>query len=818
MIVKPNLYKKINGIYDTYFKSNEEIPPFMYEYTGKNHEFSRKRVSPKKKSLNGVTLTNPPSDNPLSDYPPSSGNNDIVIPTGLVKETNETNFGHEKLIWQYNGTKQFDWDQRKVRPSKNTYELCAPKNPFNNSGSSGRSGSSGSSGSSNRSGSSGRSGSIGTGNNSVCAQGYTGFQTGGSMKFKHEFINENYDSFVIHKDQKKYCELNKYILTNSTNVAQIYDPNQPTLVLGLFAVTCVLYKKEDPKEWTKKYILGQLKLILGFKLKFPQGNVRVYFDSILTEQLKDNKLELTPSLYENDELAYQIKPYENSTKDNYDVCDKYINQYCKRINSFINSDEYKKMNNLIKFLSLYDFACQTRLNSEGNLEFNQCAYRELFACELRGIFVDQIKLFGDSKSYDMNKTEGFIGQHIRFITLTQGNYLHKGVLIPRARHVLFRDGQANSTGHYDYEYINELNKSAKSNKLKVCLLPSSITYDETTGVTQHDNAKCGDEVFQVAPIAGELQLCNFTDDKYFFTDMEILQFCSLPFTISSDESKVLLHEYFDYHKYKYGLDEYMSTVFYQNPEFRKYCLFFQDMWIENLIRPNFEKIKYGRQTVVNPMRVALALLTNYLIVSNKINKDENNWRVIIREIEKLRYRSNLANDESFKKYAQSMSLSNEECLDKFGILLSVFPNVYHIRDFLYMVNYTFECNDEDNFSAKNYVAKTMASVGSEIYFAFNNVDKYCNVLKSDIDWCLKPLYFKDHVGKCSLKQYGYYDVEINENDFVLRKPQDIRSIINRCITPDGKVNFSPKLLNKSMSGGSKYMKYLFKNINILSGL
>ena len=795
---KENILECIYKKYGMTYYELKDIPPFLYSLsvapsslftTSPSSLFttSPSFVAPSSLSTISPSFVAPSSlSTPLSDLSISSNFYNII------EEEHETNFGHNKVIWKCD--EDFNWDDR---VKFNTI--------YRSNGSNGSYGSNGSNGSSYESngsyglsyGSSGSSGSnrIGMTN---CGADMTGFKTQSGGMLRYEYFNSKKDKFQVISNQKKYFKLYKYIFNNSQ--LEIFNEDEPLLSISLFVKSDIMKDKQKfINDWIDKYFYNQIRLLLAFKLQFPRGNVRCYFDKFLMDYLKT--MPMDTNFFKFSEL--NLKNIENSTKENFDKANKYFISFLSVIDNLL---QIQSLSVIQKFLISYYFAGQSQMSSNGDCTTNNTSWCEFLIYEFADPFIDH-----KTQSLVSN---GFVGSCIRFLPMLQEDYTYKSTLIKRPRHVVVRDGHANSVGAYDAEYIRNLNNISKQKQLKSALVPVNFMYERA----HMDDVICGDEQLRLAPIAGELQFCNFSIDSTIFNDLEIVKLCAASFIISSDD-KIKIYNHLatqDKQYYNYGIDEYLLSILYQDPEFNKYCIYFQDIWIEQLIDEQFKYILYKNTTYLNPIQLAFAVILHYLISSYMINDQEENWRVVIRKVETLRNKHTLLSSAEFNEYASVMNMNPTDLINAFGVALSIIPNVYHLRDFLYMTAYGMGCSEKTN------VIETINKI-VDVYMTENNkvlsqndaikdiilkLKHYCNVLKIKINWCVKPQYIPDStINTCDRKHHGFYDVTLSENDFILRKPEDIPTIIDNSIVY-GQLDFS----NIVMSGGGGINNYYYNKL------
>lgn len=627
----------------------------------------------------------------------------------LIKETNITNFGHTKLLWKQKNDEKFYWDNEKT--------------------------------------------------------------------FKNEYIEQQIskNNFELVNNPQKYLELHKYILLIGKDEKKtVQANNEPTLVMSLFAPLEMLYYyvfNYDYTAWITKYIHNQIRLILSFKLKFPKGNTRIYIDKFLVDMLETHKIDF---YFRN----IKFVNLENASKSHHDDMEKYFRQF-----EIIMLEELKVKlfpTSFHELLFFYTLASESNKNeTTGNINFNSNSI-EIFVYEFKGIFVEHSEYnnkFVPHTNPEMfvfksAHTNSYIGQHMRFIALSQKNYQHKGQNISRPRHIIFRDGHTNTIGQYDFQYINALNKQSQEKKLKMGLVPTNIFYSSG----HMDYLKSKNECVKIAPIAGEIQFCNFTNSDYFFTDNEIIKICGLPFILNTNESTIKLFEFLK-NRYVYGIDEYILTTLYADDVFKKYCVYNQSIWLLNLLSSNWKTYHYGDNKYINLMRVALGIVGYILIQAKRIDKSETNWYVIMRIIEDIRWSDKLKKliDESqiYTKINNFITTNNDTLLDFFKLLLTIIPNIYHIRDFVFITNihipYYMDIMVED------YITSIDTNMPKYIANMIKNIDKLFGPTTLSTEPNIRYKYtFQEHSRGTDM--YGLYD-EIITNNITPICPNDLLHII-----------------------------------------
>jgi len=709
----------------------------------------------------------------LSKYNDSANKTDNFICENLFKENNAANYGHN-LIWKYD--------------SDDNFEFNLPDPSLNHNS--------------------------GYGYNS----GYNyGNMVGGDIK-KHDYIGNLYNQnhLSIAQNQKEYFELSRYIMCNDKVFQSNRDANEPTLSMSLFAPPSVIYDNKLT-DWNNKYFGNQIRLLLTFKRQFPNGNVRIYFDKYLCDSLEQGSAEINLS---NNNLV------NNEHEEHYKaIIQNYFDQFID-ITSKMQSISFASP--LHKFLSYYDLASKSYNDSTTNkIAFDNNKAGEFFVYKFKGNFVEKLSKDSNGKyvedpngTYECHQTDGFIGQLVRFISATQSNYQHNDISISRPKHLIFRDGHANSIGYVDAQWIREFNQSCKNNKKQIYMLPSNIFYSNAW----HDVATCGTKTYNIAPIAGQLQFANFTDENQFMNNYDLVRSICLAFIVSNNNKIMLLEKlrqikfaHYDVNNadliakrskmYRYGIDEYILTSFYEINEIKNKTIYNHDIWMIHLL--NSKTIEYNTKTILNPIFVAFNVILYYLIKTTKANLNDTNWFDIVTKTESLRNSQMLKNSVEFKKFINVIGGHN----DVLDIFVSILPNKYHIRDIVFNQDYNVGLGANDPKKSISEVFKTLIgeSYGEDkMDEYFKNVlnkssidNIYCSniAITYPLDWCVMPYVFRknEHMDKsnCPPEYYatGYYDVKILNDKVILRTPSDLHTIVNEV----GKINISNEIYNKSIN-------------------
>lgn len=268
-------------------------------------------------------------------------------------------------------------------------------------------------------------------------------------------------------------------------------------------------EKRDFSVWTQKYLQNQLKLCVVFNYYFPNGNYRNYFDYYMLKKFEsmsgsDDVLDITKHI---SEFAYMDFETQEGEK-----VKTILAQFYNKL-----KEEQKVFNNgLERFMYAFDLACRC-YNNNGTLELR---YKtgDFFVYKLGGPYLENTGEYNEG-----HITDGYIGQHMRFIALRQVDYAYKNISIRRPIHLVWRDAHANCIAYNDSLWITELNKFKN---IQLYFLPNSISYTQPW----HDYAVCSiqQRLYKRSAIAGVIQILSpaFPDD-----DKLYLKIIGLPFIL-----------------------------------------------------------------------------------------------------------------------------------------------------------------------------------------------------------------------------------------------------------------------------------------------
>jgi hypothetical protein len=630
-------------------------------------------------------------------------------------------------------------------------------------------------------------------------------QKGGMTNFF--YVNDDEYSDMTHDESKKYFNLKKVCkYVSEENKTFDHNADEPTLSLSLFIRP--FSKNEPPMHWAVKYIILQLRAISLFKYFYPKGYTRLYMDKFLVEYLKNNEIPISieQSFLQNNEHSKECK---NS-----------VQEHLQKIyEDFSSLKDKQYSNNFQKFVELYDIASRSFFeNNNVNYSLKNESGITIFIYEFKGHFSTKYDIIESQVEKNLSESvavttgppilgkkvvenkklgktcghimQGSIGQLIRFISLAQKPYSHNGINMNSPKILLFRDGHSNPMGQYDYEWTNEVIKLAQSEKKNIILLPSNVDYS----TNWHDVLETIGK--KLAPIAGQITSCNFSENVSHFTKNEFYRTIGSIFLLNPDETLPLITflKKIEHPLYVgvYGIDEFLMTPFYQIESivnrsiYRIFSFIFLKPWIID-----YHDNKYA----LKKLALAYVILTHYLVKIGELQKNESNIIKVTDSIESLRNYASLKKNPKFKKYANEIMKENniDVAINKFGLYLGLYPNKYHILHTIFNQNFIEIGN---NVTPEKYaheltnVAKINENqIDNFVEIALNNPDKL-NILCSDLIF-MSPidittsnyLYKTITVAELCEKNYytsGFYDTAIEDIPFpILRTPKDLKYMYNK---------------------------------------
>ena len=463
------------------------------------------------------------------------------------------------------------------------------------------------------------------------------------------------------KDLFKICRY-------TTDEIKVNIPNMttgPTLCMALFMPNRLQISKMG--EWAKRYLANQLKLCFVFNYYFPNGNYRTYFDQYMIDKLAkvsgdDSILKFTNYVKKDDFIYY----HDYGTKDR-----KVENMLMEIYDMLKVVDNTKKFKNGASRIIYYFLIVSKCYEGPNNRIIKKDKHADLFGYKLENPFLENI-----GTELEGHKTNGFIGQLMRYLSLRQKDYIYKNNKISAPIHFIWRDAHASMIGLLDSEWIKELNTYANKGEC-VYFLPISLGNYPTWHGRIINKINNSDEKSLVKSIsAGITQICNSTikDD-----DVLYLKTIGLPFIITKNNIlplEIIRHtgshrkENFNgngnINRYDYGIDEYILTQFLINEKVLANSVYLNyKANTEFLKERNYRNYIYSKIT-----KISIFMLLEYLI----------NIKILSRDIK-------LRNIDIFNKIedirSNNIKISNASDKILIGFLLSLIPNKYQIQIFLF---------------------------------------------------------------------------------------------------------------------------------------
>jgi hypothetical protein len=394
------------------------------------------------------------------------------------------------------------------------------------------------------------------------------------------------------------------------------NSRDPTLCMSLFCKN----NEGISERWMSRYCIPQIIIGLVFKHWFPNGNYRNYMDKFMMDKFKQisgNNSILFMSSYTFLYHDYE-KEYETIVRD--------------KINNFFN--EMKEMDN-------YPFA--------NGLE--RIMY--YFTKATQGDFYIYQLTHPDFIEPNGHKTNGYIGQHMRYISQAQKRYKYNGRFIDKPRHCVWRDAHANMPGYNDSLWIREMNKVNK----EVYLLPNSANYI----ASWHDDIKVdGVGTMKRSAIAGVVQMVNTT-----IADNDLLYYTTigLCFGITHNNKSYISNNRNmitpKHPELTYGIDEFVLTSLFYSPYILSRSIYFNNRgWWEFI---NYKLTR--REPDINI--VALCFMLKYLQNTGVIGQEYLTRSQIIKHMENIR--------------------NSTDINHVVGFVLSMIPTKYHLHNAIFSV-------------------------------------------------------------------------------------------------------------------------------------
>lgn len=588
----------------------------------------------------------------------------------------------------------------------------------------------------------------------------------------------------LHNETTKYFKLFRYgyrNLNKPLDCNSIKLSADPTLSVSLFIPNNInISDTDDFKQWAIKYYVNLFKQPIAFNHYFPNGNIRYYLDWYMLEKFKN-----IPDTYESplnlNAHKFNSIDYENKTDVN-----NILEQFINFIYQNFETDAVLFNNTLERFL--YYLTLVTKCyNNNGNLEFKEKS-ADFFVYKMSGPFIEN-----KDTPQEGHITNGYIGQHMRFISIRQTDYDYIGETIKKPTHLIWRDNHSNCIAYNDHLWIKSVNEISS----EFYFLPTSFNYVRDW----HDMVKCDLEDYYVyrSTIAGIIQI---THSSISINDLLYLKTIGMAFIVNNMKSYPILPllQHRPTKQYNYGIDEYILSSLLTNTEIKKNTLYFNHHFSYDLFLGYDHFTTEYKSTIVGKyisiINKAIIFLIFFLIQQNLLSENEEigNLTNFIKKLEILRETDNLL-------YLNNYAL---------GFLLSIVPNKYHVIACIFDL-------PQDRFmqprTYKNYLTSFFAN---DISFMWNYVSITSEKLllagincKSNIiftshnHWCFNP-YLRDI--PFTLQDYnpqdyfsGFYKApQPSFGINIIRQPSDLHFAFdtlqkNNLIFPLNKSNYKLKI-------------------------
>ena len=577
------------------------------------------------------------------------------------------------------------------------------------------------------------------------------------------------------KNQKHYFELFRYGWSENEKLHKPNASDEPTLCLSLFMPNNKLTERKTGVwlDWAVDYYINQIILILSFKHYFPNGNVRVYFDWFMLEKGFGefpgvNPADITdvfdqlpkefgksPSInpFNIKELAGTLQ-YNDFEEENQKIVRPYFASYLNMINEL---EKKPFANGLQKFMAHYHLAASC-INNNGVAQLSE-PKGDFFVYKFKGPFIEHIAQGHLNQGHISN---AYLGQEIRYISLRQVGYTWNGETVVRPKHLVWRDAHACSIAYNDSKWIKEFNTVTKTGKLEVYMFAISPNY----APDWHDKVKCSiTETYGYKSIlAGYTQSSNFTNTDKFMPDQIYYKSIGMVFLLDNNDNLPLkIHRPKEYPGYTYGIDEYANSSVLTLDYFKKRSIYYDYNFHGAVFSFNFG--------------IAERLLLGYLKKTNQIGESVSK-REFIEKIEELR------NDIRLKDN------------DELRLLLAIYPTKYHISACIFNMHNNlndFKFYHRAKFNTENllfwdrYIPKDFLQDLTPALLYDMGLSCLSTAVSSPIEWCLNPYKYSEHVAatikngtKCSPANYYsgfYFDNPPSLDLGSLRRPDDIKHAV-----------------------------------------
>jgi hypothetical protein len=696
--------------------------------------------------------------------------NNIKDDFKLIIETNPTNFGHNKLIYQG--------------------DINFPPRDDNKT----------------------------NGSNNYGYNGYGGNYDNNDNDIKEavfnkqqEIINKYYNNkFIKVKDQQKYFTLYRYGI-NKLNKPN--DNKAPTLSMSLFMPNDKFPNKDikNINDWINKYYIKQLVMILIFNYYFPNGNYRNYLDWYMLSYF-----EKLPQDYITISKLIQKFKYIEFEEDNIILVQNFLNKCYNKLKEY---DNINFKNAKERFIFYFDFAAKC-YNDNGKLEIREKT-GDLFVYKFSGPFIENV-----NTPLEGHITNGYIGQLIRYISLRQDTYDYDSNTINRPTHLVWRDAHTNVISYNDAKMINTFNNECLNNK-EVYLLPSSIFYEPGW----NDIVKCNSNKTQNytrSAIAGWVQMINNKSNNNWLSDLDYLCSIGMAFIINNEELPLINHRpqtQVSYimnnkilNKYNYGIDEYILSSLFTIDYFKNKSIYINHNFLGNNNKAEDFYWQY-KNTILNSFMILLKYLSDN-------NITYNNDYELIQKIEDIRNTRFFENEEIKKCLRIILAIIPT----KYHIVSTYYANE-NLNSMKYQKVIDFDevikfYSDEE----KQYLNEPLSLEKLKKL----KVSCYSTSLLTSSEWCIRPyIYKKSNETNCPPENYfsGFYYEEPPSLDIgIIRQPSDLKYAIKalennnlkiKLNRSDYKINVENENfkndVQKNIDGDNGHIKAALQNIILLYG-
>lgn len=559
--------------------------------------------------------------------------------------------------------------------------------------------------------------------------------------------------------------------------------NNPVFASSLFGMPAVLLgdKRDVIAKWLERYPLAQLQATLIRRFWIPEATHRLYLDHYTAKALSA----LSPDLIQLDGLA-------NCNYSDYDVLAQanvraHVVHFVKTVTALEKRQNATFSSLLAKFIFYL----------EAGASFTFDGHQIAWLPTTIDVFVYQ---FGQAFRQDVGTErewhikDGFIGQQVRYLALRQRYYTVAdpatglNISIIRPRHLVWRDAHSNTTTSVDADLIRKFNAMARMHKKSVYLIPTSREYQPNW----NDTARCAATglYHRRSAIAGWVQMCNFSNRKYFLPKNVYLATVGMAFIVQNVSGVPALNAVCvnpdpvrgGPNGYVYGIDEYTNTAFFRNEHFVRHSIYLFHTFTYGSLLKLRGKIHLDRSPNLSPVQLAIVFVLSFLLKQPDAPTGSVVMRDVVRVIETLR-----SVDPNIFPYEV------RSCL---RVLLALIPTRYQYFATLYypalnIKAYTDTVGvhmDDEVPDLAEQVAQVIRTSGlPPVLFdrlAFDNLKKAgiaCSqsVYHNAADWCEEPYFAQPREGlvpDCPPGLYlsGFYnDPQPITNVAHIRGPDDL---------------------------------------------